>query len=50
MQNLFVAGRQIHDNIVIAHEVFHFLKLRKTEHKYEIGIKLEMNKTYDRAE
>ncbi|KAM1080494.1 hypothetical protein ACFX2B_014935 [Malus domestica] len=50
MQNAFVAGRQIHDNIVIAHEVLHFLKLRKTKHKYEIGIKLEMNKAYDRVE
>ncbi|KAM0997716.1 hypothetical protein ACFX2I_007556 [Malus domestica] len=38
------------DNIVIAHEVFHFLKLRKTKRKHELGIKLAMNKAYDRVE
>ncbi|KAM1343385.1 hypothetical protein PS2_007522 [Malus domestica] len=43
-------GRQIQDNIVIAHEVFHFLKLRKTKRKHELGIKLAMNKAYDRVE
>ena len=37
-QNAFVAGRQIQDNIGITHEVFHFLKSRRT------------NKAYDRVE
>ncbi|KAM1570051.1 hypothetical protein ACFX10_035099 [Malus domestica] len=38
------------DNIILAHEVFHFLKLRKAKHRFELGIKLDMNKTYDRVE
>lgn len=47
MQNAFVGGRQIQDNIGIAHELFHFLKLRKTKSKFELGIKLDMNKACD---
>ncbi|XP_068319678.1 uncharacterized protein [Pyrus communis] len=42
--NAFVAGRQIQDNIGIAHEMFHFLKLRKTKCKFE------MHKAYNRVE
>ncbi|CAN6553756.1 unnamed protein product [Malus baccata var. baccata] len=49
-QNAFVEGRQIHDNIGIAHEMFHFLKGRKAKSKYELGIKLDMQKAYDRVE
>lgn len=48
-QNTFVAGRQIQDNIVIAHEIFHFLKFRKTKMKFELGIKLDMSNAYDRV-
>lgn len=43
-------GRQIQDNIIIAHEEFHILKLRKTKTKFELGIKLDMNKAYNRVE
>ncbi|XP_050104738.1 uncharacterized protein LOC126584378 [Malus sylvestris] len=50
MHNVFVTGRQIQDNIVIAHEMFHFLKLRKAKTRFELGIKLDMNKAYDRIE
>ncbi|CAN6679166.1 unnamed protein product [Malus baccata var. baccata] len=49
-QNAFVSGRQIQDNIGIAHEVFHFLKGRKSKHKFEMGIKIDMLKAYDRVE
>ncbi|KAM1235979.1 hypothetical protein ACFX2J_005375 [Malus domestica] len=38
------------DNIGIAHELFHFLKLRKTKSKFELGIKLDMHKAYDRVD
>ncbi|KAM1507561.1 hypothetical protein ACFX10_016991 [Malus domestica] len=47
-QNAFVAGRQIHDNIGIAHEMFHFLKGRKAKTKYELCLKIDMQKAYDR--
>lgn len=50
-QNTFVAGRQIQDNIGIAHEIFHFFKLRKKkERKFELGVKLDMHKAYDSVE
>ncbi|KAM1414771.1 hypothetical protein ACFX2I_006507 [Malus domestica] len=48
--NVFVAGRQIQDNIGIAYELFHFLKTRKAKRKFELGIKLDMHKAYDRVE
>ncbi|RXH88921.1 hypothetical protein DVH24_000520 [Malus domestica] len=41
MQNAFVAGRQIYDNVGIAHE---------TKQKFKLGIKLDMQKAYDRVE
>ncbi|CAN6585206.1 unnamed protein product [Malus baccata var. baccata] len=49
-QNAFVEGRQIQDNVGIAHELFHFLKNRKTKCNFELGIKLDMHKAYDRVE
>ncbi|KAM2045167.1 hypothetical protein ACFX1T_009399 [Malus domestica] len=49
-QNAFVAGRHIQDNIGIAHEMFHFLKGRTAKRKFELGIKLDMHKAYDRVE
>ncbi|CAN6679920.1 unnamed protein product [Malus baccata var. baccata] len=49
-QNAFVAGRQIQDSIGIAHELFHFLKGRTAKTKFELGIKLDMQKAYDRVE
>lgn len=50
MQNAFVAGRQIQDNIGIAHELVHFLKFRRTKCKFELVIKLDMHKAYDKVE
>ena len=49
-QNAFVSGRQIQDNIGIAQELFHFLKTRKAKSRWEVGIKLDMHKAYDRVE
>ncbi|CAN6702186.1 unnamed protein product [Malus baccata var. baccata] len=47
-QNAFVAGRQIQDIIGIAHEMFHFLKWMTDKRKFDLGIKLNMMKAYDR--
>ncbi|KAB2609074.1 hypothetical protein D8674_012242 [Pyrus ussuriensis x Pyrus communis] len=49
-QNAFVTGRQIQDCIGIAHEMFHYLKGRKARNRFEMGIKLDMQKAYDRVE
>lgn len=43
-------GRQIHDNIWVVHEAFHYLKSRVKGKKYELAIKLDMNKAYDGVE
>ncbi|CAN6675688.1 unnamed protein product [Malus baccata var. baccata] len=37
-------------NIGIAHEMFHFLKGRTAKRKFEMGVKLDMQKAYDRVE
>ncbi|BFG35167.1 hypothetical protein CerSpe_214410 [Prunus speciosa] len=49
-QSAFIPGRQIQDNILIAHEAFHALKIRKKTKVYQMGLKLDMNKAYDRIE
>ncbi|KAB2632299.1 hypothetical protein D8674_028546 [Pyrus ussuriensis x Pyrus communis] len=41
---------QIQDCIGIAHEMFHYLKGRKAQNRFEMGIKLDMQKAYDRVE
>ncbi|KAL9675546.1 hypothetical protein QQ045_003748 [Rhodiola kirilowii] len=49
-QSAFIRGRLIMDNILIAHEVSHFIK---RAHKRKIGymsMKLDMSKDYDRIE
>lgn len=48
-QSAFVIGRQIQDNIMVAHEVFHFLKHKKTGPKAYVAVKLDLNKAYDRV-
>ncbi|XP_062014434.1 uncharacterized protein LOC133730954 [Rosa rugosa] len=49
-QSAFVSDRQIQDNIIVAHEIFHHLKLSKSGDNYAFGLKLDMNKAYDRIE
>ncbi|CAL2265654.1 unnamed protein product [Prunus armeniaca] len=40
----------IQDNIVVAHEAFHYLSLKKKGKNYEAGLKVDMSKAYDRVE
>lgn len=49
-QSAFVPGRQIQDNTVVAHEVYHHLKLLRYGSDCGLAIKLDMNKAYDRLE
>ncbi|KAL6185324.1 hypothetical protein ACLB2K_041458 [Fragaria x ananassa] len=49
-QSAFVNERLIQDNIMVAHEVYHHLKLQKSDEEGVFGLKLDMNKAYDRVE
>ncbi|XP_021803273.1 uncharacterized protein LOC110747395 [Prunus avium] len=49
-QCAFIPGRQIQDNIFMAHEAFHSLKIRRKTKIFEMGLKLDMNKAFDRIE
>ncbi|GLT56023.1 hypothetical protein SLA2020_290970 [Shorea laevis] len=46
-QSAFIPGRSIQDNILIAHEAFHGLKLKKTGVNDFLALKLDIKKAYD---
>ncbi|CAM8877429.1 unnamed protein product [Rhodiola kirilowii] len=49
-QSAFIGGRLITDNILIAHEVSHFIRGINKQKKGYISMKLDMSKAYDRVE
>ncbi|KAL3504645.1 hypothetical protein ACH5RR_034486 [Cinchona calisaya] len=49
-QSAFLPGRQILDNVIIAHECMHFLKKKKKRKTGFLALKLDIAKAYDRIE
>ncbi|CAN0914973.1 Transposon TX1 uncharacterized 149 kDa protein [Linum grandiflorum] len=49
-QSAFVTGRSIVDNILIAFETLHGMKLRRRAKHGEVAIKIDISKAYDRVD
>lgn len=49
-QCAFVPGRLITDNVLVASEVFHFMKISAARKKGFMALKLDISKAYDRIE
>ena len=49
-QSAFVKGRMIFDNIMVAHELMHTMKNKRTGYTGVLAAKLDMAKAYDKVE
>ncbi|KAL9666932.1 hypothetical protein QQ045_001276 [Rhodiola kirilowii] len=49
-QSAFIPGRLISDNILLAHELMHYIKTRQEGGAEYCSIKLDMRKAYDRVD
>ncbi|CAM8975355.1 unnamed protein product [Rhodiola kirilowii] len=49
-QSAFLGGRLITDNILIAHEISHYMKCQRKQKVGYMFLKLDMSKAYDRIE
>lgn len=46
-QIAFIPGRTIHDNILIAHDLMHYLQSLKNDSNKGFVVKIDMSKAYD---
>ncbi|KAM2339606.1 hypothetical protein PS2_018566 [Malus domestica] len=46
----FMAGRQIHNNVLVVHEVLHYLSHQRDRNEASMAMKLDIAKAYDRVE
>lgn len=49
-QSAFIPGRAISDNVLITHEVLHYLKISAAEKHCTMEVKTDISKAYDRLE
>lgn len=49
-QRVFVSGRQVTDNILVAYEILHSFKKCRGTSQEGFALKLDMSKAYDRVE
>ncbi|XP_022575814.1 uncharacterized protein LOC111215880 [Brassica napus] len=49
-QSAFIPGRVITDNVLITHEVLHYLKSSEATQQCSMAVKTDMSKAYDRIE
>ncbi|CAA7021479.1 unnamed protein product [Microthlaspi erraticum] len=50
MHEYYVPGRAISDNILITHEVLHYLKRSGATKRCSMAVKTDLSKAYDRLE